>query len=254
MELNLIELWNQMGLPVKGVVAVLTLQAVACISVVIDRLFVLRRSHKESRKFAMESTAAMESGDHDKVIALAATAKGSHLAKFIHTGMKTFVERYEANDHREKAVELTRRALDRRGEQVSSELNKGMSILASTGSTAPFVGLLGTVLGIINAFKLIAVSGSGGIGTIGSAIGESLIVTGYGLVIAIPSVLVFNWLSGKLAAYEAGLVNAGGELVDRLEIDFYAPARETSSPGIKSVPASAAHEALKPTALASSAA
>jgi biopolymer transport protein ExbB/TolQ len=93
-----------------------------------------------------------------------------------------------------------------------------MNVLASTGSTAPFVGLLGTVLGIINAFKLIAAEGSGGIGTIGAAIGEALVVTGYGLVVAIPSVLVFNYLSGRIASYEAGLINAGSELLDQLEI------------------------------------
>jgi biopolymer transport protein ExbB/TolQ len=92
-----------------------------------------------------------------------------------------------------------------------------MNVLASTGSTAPFVGLLGTVLGIINAFKLIAANGSGGIGTIGAAIGEALVVTGYGLVVAIPSVLVFNWLSGRITNYESGLLNSGGELIDRLE-------------------------------------
>jgi biopolymer transport protein ExbB/TolQ len=92
-----------------------------------------------------------------------------------------------------------------------------MNVLASTGSTAPFVGLLGTVLGIIHAFKMIAQNGSGGIGTIGAAIGEALIVTGYGLCVAIPSVLIFNWLSGRIADYEAGLINAGSELVDRLE-------------------------------------
>jgi biopolymer transport protein ExbB/TolQ len=92
-----------------------------------------------------------------------------------------------------------------------------MNILASTGSTAPFVGLLGTVLGIINAFKLIALTGSGGLGSIGSAISEALTVTGYGLIVAIPTVLVFNYLSSRIATFEAGLLNAGGELIDRMD-------------------------------------
>jgi biopolymer transport protein ExbB/TolQ len=96
-------------------------------------------------------------------------------------------------------------------------MNRGMNVLASTGSTAPFVGLLGTVLGIINAFKVIGESGSGGLGTIGVAIGEALVVTGYGLCVAIPTVLVFNWLAARIADYEAGLINAGAELVDQLE-------------------------------------
>src|SRR5579872_4158130 len=93
-----------------------------------------------------------------------------------------------------------------------------MNVLASTGSTAPFVGLLGTVLGIINAFKLIALTGSGGLGSIGSAISEALVVTAYGLVVAIPSVLLFNLLSSRIAAYEAGLLNAGSELLDHVEV------------------------------------
>lgn len=96
-------------------------------------------------------------------------------------------------------------------------MNRGMNVLASTGSTAPFVGLLGTVLGIINAFKMISATGSGGIGTIGAAIAEALIVTGYGLVVAIPSVLIFNGLSSRIASYEAGLLNAGSELIDQME-------------------------------------
>jgi biopolymer transport protein ExbB/TolQ len=107
--------------------------------------------------------------------------------------------------------------LERKGEAVSRDLNRRMNVLASTGSTAPFVGLLGTVLGIINAFKLIAATGSGGIGTIGAAIGEALVVTGYGLIVAIPAVLFFNWIAGRIANFEGGLLNAGGELVDRLE-------------------------------------
>jgi biopolymer transport protein ExbB/TolQ len=104
-----------------------------------------------------------------------------------------------------------------------------MNVLASTGSTAPFIGLLGTVLGIINAFRMIAATGSGGIGTIGAAIGEALVVTGYGLIVAIPSVLIFNWLSSRIANYEAMLINAGSELLDRLETGTTGAASPPSS-------------------------
>ena len=65
---------------------------------------------------------------------------------------------------------------------------------------------------------MIALTGSGGLGSIGSAISEALFVTAYGLIVAIPSVLMFNFLSSRIAAYEAGLLNAGSELVDRLEL------------------------------------
>jgi biopolymer transport protein TolQ len=233
MELNLIEIWQSMGLPVRGVVIVLTIQAISCIAVVIDRLVLLTKSRKRSEKFAGEAGPLLASGRYERALVVASEATGSHLAAFMHAGIKTFLDRLNAGDDREKAAERTRRALDRKGESLASSLNKGMGVLASTGSTAPFVGLLGTVLGIINAFKMMAASGQGGVATIGAAIGEALVVTGYGLVVAIPTVLTFNWLSGKIAAYESGLVNASSELVDQLEADPIRPEekveeRETS--------------------------
>jgi biopolymer transport protein ExbB/TolQ len=141
----------------------------------------------------------------------------SHLAGFIVTGVETFVDQRRRGADEGKAAYLADRALEREGEQLSASLNRGMNILASTGSTAPFIGLLGTVLGILNAFKLVGQQGSGGMGTIGVAIAEALIVTGYGLMVAIPSVLLFNWLSARLTTYEQGLNRARAELVDRLE-------------------------------------
>lgn len=217
MEINVLEIWHDMGLPVRAVVLVLTLQAIGCIAVTIDRLILLATSKMRSRRFAEQANPVLEAEEYDRALEIAARTKGSHLASFMHTGLTTFLDRREAGVSRPKAAELAKRALDRRGESISNELNRGMNVLASTGSTAPFVGLLGTVLGIIHAFKLIAAEGSGGIGTIGAAIGEALIVTGYGLTVAIPAVLLFNWLSAKISEYENGLVNAAGELVDQLE-------------------------------------
>ena len=217
MELNFLEVWAGMGLAVRLVVMVLTLQAVACIAVVIDRVYVLFQSRARAREFAATVQPAMEAGQYDQVLRSLDSVQRSHLGDYLGFGLRTFISRIHAGDDQPRAAELTRRALERKGDAISRELNKGMNVLASTGSTAPFVGLLGTVLGIINAFKMIAATGSGGIGTIGAAIGEALIVTGYGLCVAIPSVLVFNWLSSRIADYESGLINSGSELVDRLE-------------------------------------
>lgn len=217
MQINLLELWVHMDLPVRAVVVLLTLQAVACVAVVFDRALVLWLSSARARAFAAAVQPALEAGELDQVLAKADGAKTNHLSAYFAVGLRTFIARRSAGDRPERAAELTRRALDRKGDAVSRDLSRGMNILASTGSTAPFVGLLGTVLGIINAFKLISQSGSGGIGTIGAAIAEALVVTGYGLIVAIPAVLVFNYLSSKIAAYEAGLLNAGSELIDRLE-------------------------------------
>jgi biopolymer transport protein ExbB/TolQ len=217
MEMNLVAIWHGMSNLVRSVVIVLTLQAVACIYVAIDRLFLLAVAVYRGRKFARRVGPLLSAGDHEGAVDLAKEHRGSHLAGFILTGVKTFDKQRRNGQSAAKSAEMAARALERKAEMLSGDLNKGMNILASTGSTAPFVGLLGTVLGILNAFKLVGQQGSGGIGTIGVAIAEALIVTGYGLMVAIPSVLIYNWLSGRLAKYEAGLIHAKSELVDTLE-------------------------------------
>jgi biopolymer transport protein ExbB/TolQ len=231
MEINLVETWMSMNTLVRGVVIVLTLQALACIAVIVDRLILLTTSYWHSRKFAKAAGPRLAASEFEEALEIAREHKGSHLATFVVTGVETFLNGREKGYDPAKSAELSARALERKGEQLSNNLFRGMNILASTGSTAPFVGLLGTVLGILNAFKLVGQTGSGGIGTIGVAIAEALIVTGYGLIVAIPAVLFFNWISGRIAKFESGITNAGSELVDQLEIGSLRPAEIAVSAG-----------------------
>ena len=217
MNLNIAELWAGMGASVKVVVVVLVLQALGCIAVTIDRLVLVVSSQMKSRKFAASVGGLLKAGDKNAVLALMKESRGAHLAEYLEAGLKTFVDRKAGGHDDARAAEFAMRALERKAEVLSGSLNKGMNVLASTGSTAPFIGLLGTVLGILNAFKLVSQEGSGGMSTIGVPISEALIVTGFGLVVAIPSVLLFNFLSARIATYESGLGNAGKELVDQLE-------------------------------------
>lgn len=217
MNLDILHILREAPAPVLLVVLVLATQAVLSVAVVIDRVLLLTRSTQRSRAFAAEASPLLEKGDFEGALQVASKASGSHLAAYMYTGIRTFLERRAEGKSVEKAVHLTSRALERQGEQVSASINRGMNVLASTGSTAPFVGLLGTVIGILFTFQKIAAEGGGGIATIGGEIGEALVVTGLGLVVAIPVVLAFNWLSNKIGLYEAGLSNAAGELVDRLE-------------------------------------
>ena len=92
-----------------------------------------------------------------------------------------------------------------------------MSVLASVGSVAPFVGLLGTVVGIIAAFQGIATSGSGGIAAVSAGIAEALVETALGLLVAIPAVLFFNWLTGRVNLVELALDRSASELLDEME-------------------------------------
>ena len=218
MDINLIKMWHTMNPIVKSAVIVLTIQGVWGITVTVDRLLMLAMSKRRSRKFAADVAEPMERGDAEAAMQVAEGAmKRSHLARFVFEGMKVFRENLALGNSQSRAAEFTQRSLERTGENLSTNLNKGMSVLATTGSTAPFVGLLGTVFGILGAFKVIGQDGGGGLSTIGPLIGEALYVTGYGLMVAIPSVMLFNWLSGLISKYEAGLANAGSELVDQLE-------------------------------------
>jgi len=218
MEINLLHMWASMNPIVKTAVVVLTIQGIWGVTVTVDRLMMLFVSKRRSRKFATDVSEPMERGDAQVVMQIAEDAKKrSHLARFIFEGIKVFQENLALGNTHDRAAEFTQRSLERTGENLSTNLNKGMSVLATTGSTAPFVGLLGTVFGILGAFKVIGQDGGGGLSTIGPLIGEALYVTGYGLMVAIPSVMLFNWLSGLISRYEAGLANAGSELVDQLE-------------------------------------
>lgn len=214
--MDIIELLIHAPLVVKCIVGVLLLQALLSLAVVIDRVLLLLLSNRKSREFAEKVDAKLEAGDFEAALQIASETRGSHLASYMYTGIRTYLDRRAEGHDADKATHLTERALDRQGEHVSASLNRGMNILASTGSTAPFVGLLGTVVGILLTFQTIAAEGGGGIATIGGQIGEALVVTGLGLVVAIPVVLAFNWLSNKISLYEAGLANAKSELVDRL--------------------------------------
>jgi biopolymer transport protein ExbB/biopolymer transport protein TolQ len=211
-------MWHAMNPVVKSAVIILTIQGLWGVTVTIDRLLMLFMSKRRSKKFAKEVSGPMMQGDAIAAMKIAEDAsKKSHLARFIYEGIKTFEDNLALGMGRDRAADFAKRNLERTGENLSLSLNKGLAVLATTGSTAPFVGLLGTVFGILGAFKVIGQEGGGGLSVIGPLIGEALYITGYGLMVAIPSVMLFNWLSGKIAKYEAGLANAGSELVDQLE-------------------------------------
>jgi biopolymer transport protein ExbB len=215
MEFSLESIWASMGLMAKGVVAVLGLMAVASITVVIDRLVLLYLSKKRSLRFAAELGARIEADDHRGVQALAAKDKKSPLARIVREGIDCFLH--------------GGRAMARRAEQVSADLRRGMSVLASVGSVAPFVGLFGTVIGIINAFHGIAATGSGGLAAVSAGIAEALIVTAVGLGVAIPAVLLFNSISGRIDRFELALSSAGGEFADWLDATNDAPVAVATS-------------------------
>ncbi len=218
MSLNWSEMWAHMGWPAITVAVVLLLMGMASLTVFIERLITLRRSRAASARFAAESGGHLRAAMIEQVIEEAGKFRHGHLPRLVKAALGTYRHARETADV--SAIppsERTRRHMERYMEDLGSDLRRGLSVLASVGSVAPFVGLLGTVLGIITAFQGIAATGSGGLSSVSAGISEALIETALGLAVAIPAVLAFNYLSTRITRDEQALNAAAGELLDSIE-------------------------------------
>jgi len=216
MQLDLVHIWASMGTLSRLVAYSLLVMALASIAVTVERLIALARGNAETRAFLAEARQHLDLWSPEGLEAAAAARPQSPLAR-IAKGMARAYLRAVDDDGGVPVLELVRRERDRQREAASADLRRGMSVLASVGSISPFVGLLGTVIGIITAFQSIATSGSGGLGAVSAGISEALIETALGLMVAIPSVLLFNYLSGRVSGFELALDRGAGELFDAME-------------------------------------
>jgi len=215
-EIDLLHLWSQMGIAARLVVISLSLMAVVTIAVTIDRLLALARWRRDAAKVAPRAAEAVRSRQYGAFIAEMGDSR-QPLPRLLRAGLKSYVDALWQGTGEVSPVELARRELLRAVDLVGDDCRRGMNALASIASVAPFVGLFGTVVGIIAAFEGIAKNGSGGLGAVSAGIAEALIVTGIGLGVAIPAVLLFNFLSARIDRFVLSLQTASGELVDQLE-------------------------------------
>jgi len=212
------EIWQHMGVPALVVAGVLLLMGIASLTVFVERLLTLRRARNVSRRFAARVGEGIVPSALAQVISEAHAHRAGYLARLVETGLSTYQAALSDTEGRELTpVERTRRRLERRVNLLVAEMKRGLPVLASVGSVAPFVGLLGTVLGIISAFQGIAATGSGGLSSVSAGIAEALIVTALGLAVAIPSVLAFNYVATRISQDQLALTDAAGELADRIE-------------------------------------
>ena len=205
-----------MGALAKIVTIILLTMAFACLVVFVERLWAYLRTHLRSRRFAAASSPVLEGSRFNELPALCSAHEGSLLAELVAAGLAVFTRAFRSPGN-VAAVELTRRELERRLETQASRLRRGLPVLASTGSVAPFIGLFGTVIGIITAFEGIAREGGGGLGAVSKGIAEALAVTAVGLAVAIPAVLAFNLLQTLSERIELQLSTAASELTDVFE-------------------------------------
>jgi len=207
-------MWTQMDWLAKGVVIVMGIMSIWSIGVMIDRFLAFKAARDQSRAFAPKVAGALREGKLDEAIKIADQYKKSHLAKVVVAGLQEFRAHQMSSDIPGEQIEASKRALERSEAIVGAELKRGISSLATIGSTGPFVGLFGTIVGIINAFKGIASSKSTGLGAVAGGISEALVTTAFGLFVAIPAVMMYNYFANKLEAFNIEMGNSSSELLD----------------------------------------
>jgi biopolymer transport protein ExbB/biopolymer transport protein TolQ len=209
-----ISLWKQMGILAKAVVIILFIMSGWSIGVMIDRWMAFSAARKQSRSFAPAVAGALRDGKIEEAIRVAERNKKSHLAKVVTAGLQEFKAHGESSELPGETIEASRRALERAEAIVHAELKRGLGGLATIGATAPFVGLFGTVVGILNAFKGISEQKATGLGAVAGGISEALVTTAIGLFVAIPAVMMYNYFSGRVEAFDVEMDNSSSELVD----------------------------------------
>ncbi len=176
-----LDLWHNMGNLARGVVIILFVMSIWSLAVIIDRWLYFSAARKQSREFAPRVAGALKEGKLDEAIKVADRNKKSHLAEVVTAGLQEFRNYGSGGAVTEDQIESSKRALERSEAIVHAKLKRGLSGLATIGSTSPFIGLFGTVVGILNAFQAIATQKTSGIGAVAGGISEALVTTAFGL-------------------------------------------------------------------------
>ena len=198
----------------KSVILILTGLSIYSIAVMIDKFRSYKAARDESLQFLPLFVKNLKDSNFQGALDAARKYKKSHIAKVVSAGLIEYDnDKAELKDSHD-LVGAVGRALDRAVSLTSAEMKKGTGGLATIGSSAPFIGLFGTVIGIVNAFTGIAASGSGGLAAVSAGIAEALITTAFGILVAVPAVMAFNYFTTRLERFQIEMSNSSAELLD----------------------------------------
>jgi biopolymer transport protein ExbB/biopolymer transport protein TolQ len=204
-----------MGFIAKGVCIILAILSIYSLTMAGERWWRYRQAKKQSLQFALLTSQYLKQDRPQDAIAASKKFKSSHLAKVVSAGLLEFmVEEQSSPLSGYDVIEAARRAIERATLMTTAEFKRGLGGLATIGATAPFIGLFGTVVGIINAFRGMAITGSGGLGAVSAGIAEALVTTALGLFVAIPAVWLYNYLLNQVERFQIEMANSSSELVD----------------------------------------
>ena len=182
-------LWAEGDFVSKGTLIILSLMSMGSwyiiITKLIDQMKIFKQSAEVQQKFWKASSIAAGS---------ASLKEGSPFRFIAETGTKATVHHDGALLEQIDLSTWVTMSIQRAVDKVQSRLQDGLSFLATVGSTSPFIGLFGTVWGIYNALTAIGMSGNASIDKVAGPVGEALIMTAFGLFVAVPAVLGYNWL------------------------------------------------------------
>ncbi len=217
MEMSLLELWDHAGLFARFIIILLLFMSVMSLTVAGNKWWRFRKSMKETEKFAAEFARFLQEEQLDKAIELAEKKKVSHVARVLGEALAEVKPLLRDRATVTSAdINSAERAVDRQMLILLAELKRGMGILATVGSTAPFVGLLGTTMGVVTSFTGMALTGTGGLAAISAGIAEALIATAIGLGVAIPAVWFYNYFQTKIDNLTVEMTYTSKELIDFL--------------------------------------
>ena len=210
------ELWHSMGWFAKGIVYTLALMSAWSTAVLISKWWTMRKAQAETRKFAPEFSQFLEEDNLNEAIKLAEGYKKSHVARVLGGALSEIRPLIADGSVTVADINSAERAVEREMLMTIVDLKRGLGILATVGATAPFVGLLGTTMGIVNSFTGMATSGAGGISAIAAGVAEALITTAFGIGVAIPAVWAFNYFQTKIDNLTAEMTYTSKEMIDYL--------------------------------------
>ncbi|MGC4094169.1 MAG: MotA/TolQ/ExbB proton channel family protein [Polyangiaceae bacterium] len=226
MDFSLYHMWLQMGMVAKAVVIILFIMSVYAIGVSVERFIALRRGHGQSVQYVGALQQQIATGRFEQAVNMHERWKASPVARVVGGGVNEFVRGVKNLGARagdpaelELLVDGVSRSMDRQKVRELANMKQGLSALATISSSAPFVGLFGTVFGIITAFQNMAdpsKGGGGGLATVSAGISEALLTTAVGLAVAIASVWFYNYFIGRVDALTIDVDEVSGEILDSM--------------------------------------
>jgi biopolymer transport protein ExbB/TolQ len=220
-DFSLTGMWAQMSIFAKAVLVGLIVMFVVALAIMIERLRAYSKAKRQSINYIMLLRTYLQERKMQEAVAAAQNHPDSPVAKVVGAGLREYLEGLEAL--REEGpddvgdfdlVDAVNRQMERAKERETANLKRGLTWLATVGSTSPFVGLLGTVVGIINSFQGLAGDGGGGLSSVAGGISEALVATAVGLLVAIPAVMAYNYFNSRVEGFTIDMNDVASEVIN----------------------------------------